>query len=86
MARRKVKTSAELAATLEARKAIAFKALKAKFDWTNDDWVMTFLPRIRMAVLFLQRDREGCEDLMGKIVKEGLAPDMMEGWCGTLIS
>jgi hypothetical protein len=44
------------AATPEQRKAMTFPALKVSFEHTNDDWAITYLPRVRLATLILQRD------------------------------
>ena len=71
------------AATPEQRKAMTFPALKVSFEHTNDDWAITYLPRVRLATLILQRDDMVLEKLMAGFVKDGLAPDMMDGLCMT---
>ena len=42
------------AATPEQRKAMTFPAVKVSFKHTNDDWAITYLPRVRVATLLLR--------------------------------
>jgi len=65
------------------RDAITFEAVPAQFNWTNEDWGLTFLPRVRMATVALQRDPAGLSDLLSNLNREGLTPDMLDGWCET---
>jgi hypothetical protein len=53
------------------------------FDWDNETWALTWLPRIRLATLLLNRDDVEGEKTMAGIVEDGLAPDLMEGWLKT---
>ena len=73
----------KMPATPEQRKAMTFPALKVSFEHTNDDWAITYLPRVRLATLILQRDDMVLEKLMAGFVKDGLAPEMMDGLCMT---
>jgi hypothetical protein len=70
-------------ATIAEREAIDFKALDVDFDWTNDAWARTYLPRIRLAMLLLRSDRAKATETMASIVADGLGPDMLEGFCNT---
>ena len=71
------------AATPEQRKAMTFPAVKVSFEHTNDDWALAHLPRVRLATLILQRDDMVLEKLMAGFVKDGIAPEMMDGLCMT---
>jgi hypothetical protein len=68
------------AATPEQRKAMTFASVNLPFNWTNDDWGLTFLPRVRAATLSLQRDDKALEKFMADIVKDGMAPELLDGW------
>lgn len=70
-ARRKVR-----AATQEQRNAVKFEA---PLLGDNETWALTFLPRVRMAMLFLKDDK-GCGEKMASFVKLDLASEVMEGW------
>jgi hypothetical protein len=70
-------------ATQEQRNAIAFGAMDVEFNWSNEEWALTFLPRIRMAALYVNGDRTKCAEIMAGVVQDGLAPDMLDGWCKT---
>jgi hypothetical protein len=71
------------AATPEQRKAMTFAAVNLPFNWTNDDWGLTFLPRVRVATISLQRDDKALEKFMADIVKDGMAPELLDGWIRT---
>ena len=71
------------AATPEQRKEMTFAAVNLPFNWTNDDWGLTFLPRVRVATLSLQRDDKALENFMAGIVKDGMAPELLDGWICT---
>lgn len=62
---------------------IKFEAIDAKFDYTNDDWAIANLPKVRIATLLLQRDDAALTDTIGKMAKSGIVPEMLEGMCDT---
>jgi hypothetical protein len=65
------------------RNSLTFNPVETLFDWDNETWALTFLPRIRLASALLNNDERGCEKIMADCVRGGLAPDMLEGWCET---
>ncbi len=71
------------AATAEQRSAMTFAAIRPKFSWTNEDWSLAFLPRVRLALLALNHDDKSLERFMSGVVKEGIVPDMLDGWVET---
>lgn len=73
----------EPSATPEQRKAMTFAAVNLPFNWTNDDWGLTFLPRVRVATVILQQDDKALEKIMAGMVKDGLVPDILDGWIRT---
>jgi hypothetical protein len=70
-------------ATQQQRSSMKFKPIGALFDWDNETWALTFLPRIRLASAILNNDERSLEEIMADCAKGGLAPDMLEGWCET---
>ena len=70
-------------ATPEQRAAMTFPAVDVRFDWTNENWGLAFLPRVRIATLALQRDDKALQEFMAHLAKKGLVPDLLEGWCIT---
>jgi hypothetical protein len=62
-------------ATQQQRNSMKFKPIGALFDWDNETWALTFLPRIRLASAFLNNDERSLEEIMADCVKGGLAPD-----------
>jgi hypothetical protein len=83
--RREIRKAAKRgnAATPAERAAMTFPAINATFNWSNDDWALTFLPQVRVATIFLQRDDKELEKLMVDFVKQGIVPEVLEGWCKT---
>ena len=52
----------EPAATQAQRNSLTFKAVEPLFDWDNETWALTFLPRIRLASALLNNDERGCDN------------------------
>ncbi len=77
------KKRATQAATQEERDAIRFAAIKARFDWSNEEWAETWLPWIRLAAALLETDDVKLKEIFAAHVKEGEAPNILEGWTRT---
>jgi hypothetical protein len=45
---------------------------KPEFNWSNDDWALTFLPHVRVAVVHLFQDNDGQEAALSEIAQHGL--------------
>ena len=60
-----------------------FKGKKVKFDWTNEDWAAAFLPTVRIAVAMLEKDEKEFEEAIGKVVRDGVVPDLLDGLTNT---
>jgi hypothetical protein len=56
---------------------------KPEFNWSNDDWALTFLPHVRVAVVHLSQDNDGQEAALSEIAQHGLVPELLQGWRGT---
>lgn len=67
-------------ATQAERDAVRFAAIKAEFDWTNEEWAETWLPWIRMAAVHVHSDDELMKEGMRSLVAEGQAPNILEGF------
>ena len=76
-------SSRQQPATPEQRKAMTFKGKKVKFDWTNEDWAAAFLPSVRLAVISLEKDEKELEEAIGKIMRDGIVPDLLDGLTNT---
>jgi len=82
MAKAKSKYSAKgPAATQEQRDAMRFKRIKARFDWTNEDWANTWLPWVRLAAVTIEADDAELKEIMADAVKTGKVPNTLDGWC-----
>src|SRR6266571_8629569 len=80
MATRTRRAKRGVPATQEQRDAQRFKAIKAKFNWTNDEWASTWLPLVRMAAVQVAVNDVELQDYMREVVKTGEVPNMLEGW------
>lgn len=63
--------------------AMTFPAVETEFNWSNDEWALAHLPKVRIASLLLQRDDVGLADTIGKMTKAGIVPEMLDGLCVT---
>jgi hypothetical protein len=77
--RKRPKKSNKRVMTQEARDAMQFNAIKAEFDWSNDDWASTWLPWVRVAAVHVGGDQDKLKDLMADFVKDGEAANILEG-------
>ena len=80
-AKRKITTSKKARrrpATQKERDALQFEAIKANFDWTNDDWASTWLPHVRVASLLVARDQDQLKATMHEIVATGGVPELLD--------
>jgi hypothetical protein len=66
-------------ATQEERDALRFEAIKADFNWTNDDWGTTWLPWVRISAVTVNNDDVTLKDLMQQFVATGEASNVLEG-------
>jgi hypothetical protein len=62
---------------------LTFQGVNIKFDWTNEEWATTLLPHVRVALAILEKDDTALQTAMGKMVKGGVVPTVLEGWCDT---
>jgi hypothetical protein len=67
------------AATQAERDAIQFEAIKAEFNWQNDEWAATFLPFVRIAAVVVRGDRKKTLEFMREAAQSGDAPNFLEG-------
>jgi hypothetical protein len=58
-------------ATQEERDAMRFQAIKANFDWSNEEWASTWLPWVRSSVALLELDDKELKDFARDLVKKG---------------
>ncbi|MEY9593680.1 hypothetical protein ABIA06_005971 [Bradyrhizobium yuanmingense] len=65
--------------TQEERDALQFEAIKAEFDWSNDEWAATWLPWVRLAAIHVAGDQDKLKELMADFVKDGEAGNILEG-------
>lgn len=70
-------------ATREQRMAIDFKGEDIKFDYSSEQWIETYIPSIRFAFEVLNKDRAELERSIAGMCREGIVPDLLEGWCRT---
>ena len=56
----------------------AFAAI-IRFNWTNEDWGLTFLPQVRLAALVVTRSDSSLQDILADFVKDGAAPELLNG-------
>ena len=66
-------------ATQEERDAQQLVAIKAEFDWTNEQWSETWLPWVRVAGVQVGRDQDRLQETMRDLVAAGEAPNVLEG-------
>jgi hypothetical protein len=62
---------------------MSFKGKKVKFDWTNEEWAAAFLPTVRLALAALEKDEKEFEEAMGKAMRDGIVPDLLDGLSNT---
>jgi hypothetical protein len=65
--------------TQEERDALEFEAIKVEFNWSNDEWAALWLPWVRVAAIYVRGDQDKLKELMADLVKEGNAPNLLEG-------
>jgi hypothetical protein len=65
--------------TQQERDALQFEAIKAEFDWRNDEWAATWLPWVRLAAIHVAGDQDKLKGLMAEFVKDGEAGNILEG-------
>jgi hypothetical protein len=65
--------------TQAERNALQFEAIKAEFDWSNDEWATTWLPWVRVAAVHVAGDHDKLKKLMADFVKDGEASNLLEG-------
>ena len=62
---------------------ITFDAAAAKFEYSNDEWALANLPKVRIASVMLQRNDVELADTIGQMAKAGIVPDMLDGMIAT---
>ncbi|MGE3917779.1 MAG: hypothetical protein AB7F78_18960 [Hyphomicrobiaceae bacterium] len=65
------------------RKRMTFKPINAEFDWTNEKWGITWLPRVRLALVTINKSDKELYPIIAGLAKDGMIPDMMDGWIHT---
>jgi hypothetical protein len=77
--RRSRKSTKDRPATQEQRDAVRLEAIRAEFDWTNEEWAITWLPWVRTAFAIIHLDDRGLlkEGIPG-LIKDGAAPGLLE--------
>lgn len=58
----------------------AFAAIM-RFNWSNEDWGLTFLPQVRLAALVVTRSDSSLQDILADFVKDGAAPELHSMGC-----
>jgi hypothetical protein len=78
--------SARLAGAREAAttsRGAPFQPIDVEFDWSNEEWVRTFLPLIRLAVVAVQKDEKSLEDAVQNWIANGVINEALERWLET---
>jgi hypothetical protein len=65
--------------TQEERDALQFEAIKAEFDWSNDDWAAMWLPWVRVAAVYVGGDQDRTKEVWRAHALAGEAPNILEG-------
>jgi hypothetical protein len=65
------------------RDAIQFEAIKAKFNWTNEEWADQHLPWVRTAAVIVAGDRQKLRQMIVEMLKDGSLPEALEGFAQT---
>jgi hypothetical protein len=77
--RKKRKKAIKQPMTQQERDALQFEAIRAEFDWSNDEWAATWLPWVRLAAIHVACDQEKLKGSMAEFVKDGGAGNTLEG-------
>lgn len=56
-----------------------WEAIRAEFDWANDEWAAATLPWIRLAAVLLRGDQDRLKELMCELMRAGEASNALEG-------
>jgi hypothetical protein len=83
--RKRRKKPSDRPMTQEERDALQFEAIKAEFDWSNDEWAATWLPWVRLAAIHVAGDQNKLKELMAEFVKAGEAGNTLEGLTRTKV-
>ena len=70
-------------ATPEQRAGTKFDGIKVEFNWTNDEWALAQLQRIRLASALVAHDDDELLAVFQKLIPDGVVPDMLEGLART---
>lgn len=65
-------------ATAEERTALEFERVKARFDWTNEDWALAYLPSVRIASVMLEKDRPELTEAIRGLAADGEIPGLLD--------
>jgi len=68
-------------ATQAERDAMSFEPIPIKFNWTNENWALAHLPKVRLASVLLAETPEGLQEKFEHITKANMAPELLEGLC-----
>jgi hypothetical protein len=56
---------------------------KVEFNWSNDEWAVAQLQRIRLAGALIAHDDDELLAVFKKLIPDGVVPDMLEGLAHT---
>jgi hypothetical protein len=73
----------ECPATQAERDLLQVKRIKAKFDWSNDEWAAQWLPWVRVAAVHVAGDQDRVEEFIRGLVKSGEASHVLQGLAQT---
>src|SRR5258705_4276115 len=79
----KIRHQRKRPATQEERNAMTFAPINAEFDWTNEDWALTHLPVVRLALATVGHDDRGPEGVMSNIARAGGAVGLLDSFAST---
>ena len=54
--------------------------IKARFDWTHEEWAGTWLPHVRMAAVILEYDEKTLEGFFADMAKAGELSSVLDSW------
>lgn len=57
----------------------AFAAIM-RFNWSNEDWGITFLPHVRLAAVTVTCSDSGLQETLADFVRAGDIPELLDGW------
>jgi hypothetical protein len=64
-------------------KTAKFRAIDVEFDWSNEEWIRTFLLPIRIASKIIDRDDNELQKMLANHIEDGTVTAIVESWLDT---